>query len=234
MAIDANRKDRRSLRGKPWFGAMLLVFLFNIFMPLTAEADTETIFPSGVTSAGAWTATWADDLDNAEGTAASTTTLNDPFFVTMDDPTGITGSDTINSITVFYVAREPGGPESVVPGIRTEGVTTLESPEQGLTANYLLYSDLYTTDSAGGGLDLTDLNNLEVYIKSDRIGGDQSTLWEVDQIYVVVDFTPGQDVRNFAVTDFQTGNSLRLTWDNPSYSGFARLKIVRDPNGPPW
>jgi hypothetical protein len=131
MAIDANRKDRRSLRGKPWFGAMLLVFLFNIFMPLTAEADTETIFPSGVTSAGAWTATWADDLDNAEGTAASTTTLNDPFFVTMDDPTGITGSDTINSITVFYVAREPGGPESVVPGIRTEGVTTLEKSPIG-------------------------------------------------------------------------------------------------------
>ena len=164
-----------------------------------AGSSTLTLHPSGnASNPGGYsvTGTWAADLDSNDGdTSYASRCCTGPtvkFWVDMDDPTGLGGA-TINSITFHAYVRNTSSSHSADIGYMTDGATTVwkGSTVVASGASYtLLSSTSYTTDSAGGALDLADLNNLQIAV--DRIGTGPSAM-RVTEVYAVIDYTPASN-----------------------------------------
>jgi hypothetical protein len=160
-------------------------------------SQTLTIHPSGLASnPGSYSTTggaWADVLDsNDSNSTYASRCCTGPtvkFWVDMDDPVGLEDA-TINSITFHAYVRNTSTGHSVNIGYMTDDSTTVwigSTVVAADTSYTLLSSTSYTTDSAGGALDLADLNNLQIAV--DRIGTGPSEL-RVTEIYAVINYTP--------------------------------------------
>ncbi len=118
------------------------------------------------------------------------------FTVDMDDPAGLTGSETINSIKITIAARYLDGPwPGAVPyaGGITVSYKTGANQEQVISAttdisgeyNVLVSSDI-VADSDGGDWDIADLENLQIYLHRSVFGPPQI---RVTHISVEVDYS---------------------------------------------
>lgn len=108
------------------------------------------------------------------------------------DTNSIGGSDTINSITVYLVARMvttgrlmSGG---VSATIRENGTTTNGLANNLTTTSYVTKSQTWTTKpSSGTAFTQTDITNLEIGV---IISQSNANNVRCTQVYVVVDYTP--------------------------------------------
>jgi hypothetical protein len=165
--------------------------------------QTLILHPSDVVSTGGFSTTggsWSNILDSNDGDASYAYYGAGPggqiFYVNMDDPTGL-GSATINNITIYVYARYLAGPwPGAVPyagsiniGYKTGSTTVWKGSVSTDTsgAYNLIISSAYTTDSDGGSLSLSDINNLQIAVKRNTSGPMQLRATEV---YVKIDYTP--------------------------------------------
>lgn len=147
---------------------------------------TLILHPSDAVSSGGFATTggsWSNILDNNNGDTSYAYYGAGPggqiFYVNMDDPTGL-GSATINNITIYVYARYLDGPwpgavpyaGSVNIGYKTGAVTVWKGSVSTDTsgAYNLIISSAYTTDSDGGSLSLSDINNLQIAVKRETYG----------------------------------------------------------------
>lgn len=148
------------------------------------------LHPSGVASnpGGYWTVPnsdqWASYLDSNDGNStyvtSNTGSQGGIFSLDMNDPAGLSGT-TIQSITFHVYARYVSGWSPNPPayagvinvGYKT-GTSTVWKGDTSIdsSGNYnLVSSGTYTTDSDGGPLDLTDINNLQIAVQRRTSGG---------------------------------------------------------------
>jgi hypothetical protein len=143
--------------------------------------------------------TWATAMDSDDGDTSYVyrccTSPNQAFTVSMDDPAGLQGA-TIDSVTLHVMARYLNGPwpggvpyaAGVSIGYQT-GTATQWSGSVVLdtSGSYNQVSTLtFTTDSDGGALDLTDINNLQITVKRDTSG---PPLLRVTKVWAEVVYT---------------------------------------------
>ncbi|MDH5301220.1 MAG: cadherin-like beta sandwich domain-containing protein [Gammaproteobacteria bacterium] len=135
--------------------------------------------------------TWADAMDSNDGdTSYASRCCTGPtvkFWMDMDDATGLSNV-AINGVTVHAVVKNTSTTQDVNIGYMTDGVNTVWQGATSVTAGsyVLVSSSKFTTDSAGGTLDLADIDNLQIAV--DRIGTGPSAL-RVTEIYATVDYT---------------------------------------------
>lgn len=194
---------------------------YTVTVTRASANSTTTLHPSGVASnPGSYGVTggaWADVLDSNDGDTSYVerccTGPTVKFWVDMDDPSGLTGA-TIHSITFHAYVRNTSSSDDVNIGYMTDGATTVWEGATTLASSgsySLISSSAYTTDSAGGALDLTDLNNLQIAV--DRIGTGPSGL-RVTEVYADIEYTPSSDAD---LTDLiPSTNSLEQTFQSAS------------------
>ncbi|MEJ2201562.1 MAG: Ig-like domain-containing protein, partial [Desulfuromonadaceae bacterium] len=166
---------------------------------------TMTLTPSGKNAASSTAyvvvGAWETALDTNDGDTSYTqiccTAANSKLYMEMDDPAGLETA-TIQSIRFHAYARgilgtgphpEYGSSVPVQIGFKT-GTNTIWSSSSSTThtgadtAYDLISSGTYTTDSDGGTLDLTDLNNMQLVVNwtSGRL--------RVTQLYLEVTYLP--------------------------------------------
>jgi hypothetical protein len=144
-------------------------------------------------------ATWAGSLDSDDGDVSYVylccTSPGQSFTVALDDPAGLQGA-TITSVTIRVTARYLEGPwPNALPyaagldvGYQT-GSAVIWSGSQLTDAGggySLISTQTYTTDSDGGPLELSDINNLQVSIKRQIAG---SYLLRVTEIRAEVGYS---------------------------------------------
>ena len=171
----------------------------------TPTPQTITLHPSDIASNPGGYSTyggaWSVILDSNDGDTtyaySGTGAQGAIFYMDMDDPTGL-GSVTIQSLTFHVYARyvsgfsptPPPSPGVIDIGYKTgvrilcwKGDTSIDG-----SGNYnLVSSSTYTTDSDGGALDLTDINNLQISVKRRTSG---SCPLRVTEVYVKVTYLP--------------------------------------------
>ena len=108
------------------------------------------------------------------------------------DTNSIGGSDTINSITVYVVARMVTTGRLISGGvsatIRENGTTTNGVANNLTTTSYVTKSQTWTTKpSSGTAFTQTDITNLEIGV---IISQSNANNVRCTQVYVVVDYTP--------------------------------------------
>lgn len=206
------RRTHQYLRSYAWRTVHFATLLLSLLAFTTSSiADTLTIHPlSTASNAGAWTITTpATDLDANDGDAtAATKCCSGPtlkFYMDMDDPAGLAGA-TINSITTNAVVRcSAAGVLTTKVGYMTDGATTVWTGAAACgTAYATVTGGPYTLDSAGGALDLTDLNNIQVAV--DRVGTGPTNML-VTELYVTIDYTPAAGPTTTLATGTDPGNS---------------------------
>lgn len=167
---------------------------------------TVTLHPSGAASSGSYTANgggWADILDSNDGLTSYVniccTAMGAKFWVDLDDPVGL-DSATIQSLTFHVRAmyRNVGGgnPSGTIGnldiGYRTDGATAVWKGSTTTTYSDLTFelisSTTYTTDSTGGALDLTDINNLQIAASRLHSGGGYNL--HVTEVYAEITYLP--------------------------------------------
>ncbi|GAB4279317.1 MAG: hypothetical protein Kow0056_12330 [Coriobacteriia bacterium] len=137
--------------------------------------------------------TWSEalsDTDEPDGDSgyATANNRNVSLYLEMTNPSG--GSGTINSVTVYIRARNTTGNEEIGIGISdtvTDVDSTLTYYQPG--SSYTQYSQSFTTDSGGGAWDWTDIDNLQVHLRTAGNGGWSGEI-RVTEVYAVVDYTP--------------------------------------------
>jgi hypothetical protein len=173
------------------------------FTTASGGSATLILHPSGLASnpGGYWTVPIADQwdtyLDTNDGdilyVTSNTGSQGAEFFVNMDDP-GITG--TIQKLTFHVYARYVSGWSPSPPcssgniniGYKT-GIGTVWKGSTNISGcPYTLVSSAeYTTDSDGGPLSLTDINNLQIAVKRLTSG---SYPLRITEVYVEVTYSP--------------------------------------------
>lgn len=189
-----------TVRVDDYFGNSLTPPAWSFTTASAPLEQTVTLHPSGEASTGGFSTTggtWADVLDTNDGDASYAyfccSSPGQTFYVDMDDP-GLGGA-VIQSLTFHVYARyksSPGGgpyTADVNIGYRTGAATEWRGIYTTDTSgSYNLVSSItYTTDSDGGGLDLTDINNLQIAVQRNVSGSPQL---QVTEVYVDVVYFP--------------------------------------------
>ncbi len=168
-----------------------------------AGPQTMVLYPSDVASNNGFTTaggSWADILDNNDGDASYAHACCGPagqyFYVDLDDPTGLAGA-TIESITISVYARYlegqwPGAlpyAGNIDIGYRTgTNIIWTGNTVTDTSGNYnLIQSATFTSDSDGGTLDLTDIDNLQITVSRGAFGPPQV---RVTQVYAEIVYSP--------------------------------------------
>lgn len=180
--------------------SILILFLcttifFLAHKPAFSALESILINPSGVASSNGFSSAgggWADILDTNDGDGSYAHSCCGPgvqsFYVDMDDPAALQNA-TIENLSFYVYARYLNGPwPGGVPyvgyidvGYKT-GASTVWSGSTTTDpsgAYSLISSFTYSTDSDGGALDLTDINNLQIAVKRNTYGPPQLRVTEV-------------------------------------------------------
>ena len=158
---------------------------------------TETLRPNGAgdetfatPSAGANWECVDESSHDSDTSYVSTTSPGGVTDLYAKSSNSIGAGDTINSVTVYMVARITSSGR-LINGqannvIKENGVKTTATAKS-LTTSYVSYSTTYTTKPSNGtAWTKTDIDNLQIGV---RLAA-QSTTSRCTQVYVVVDYTP--------------------------------------------
>lgn len=110
------------------------------------------------------------------------------------DANSIGVSDTINSITVYIIARATAIGRLITANrvitIRENSVTTYDA-SVALTTSYATYSKTWNTKPSNGtSWTKTDIDNLEIGVRLVINNNGGSAAARCTQVYVIVDYTP--------------------------------------------
>lgn len=110
------------------------------------------------------------------------------------DANSIGVSDTINSITVYLIARATATGRLITANrvitIRENSVTTYDA-SGALTTSYVTYSKTWNTKPSNGtSWTKTDIDNLEIGVRLVINNNGGSAAARCTQVYVIVDYTP--------------------------------------------
>jgi len=175
--------------------ALIVLAFVGLSFSYTTFAGTISLHPSDLSVAGGFSANggdWSDALDTNDGDGSFATACCGPggptFYVHLDDPSGL-GNAAITGIDLYVYAKYLAGPWPggvPVPGNLNIGFKTGTSTIwQGLSvtdqsgAYNLIHSDIFTTDSDGGSLDLNDIFNLQVAVQRSTYGPPQLKVTEL-------------------------------------------------------
>ena len=143
-----------------------------------ASAATTTLYPSGANarSSANWTfvgaAATALDTNDTDTSYATVAAGNRNLYMDIDDP--VVSSGTINSVTVYVLARNTTGNEQVTLGLSDGTTDLLDTVNDQPGATYTQYSYSSTTRPAGGAWTWSDITNLQGIARS-RSNGTAST-----------------------------------------------------------
>jgi hypothetical protein len=184
----------------------LVLFVLTLCPLLNHAAlcDSITLRPSGIAVSGGFSTFgggWQDILDSADAdTSYAYYCCSSPgqiFYLDMDDPGGDLAEATIDSIIFHVLARYVDGPwplpvpveANVNAGFKTGANTTWRGNAiTDLSGNYNLISSVfYTTDSDGGPLDISDIDDLQIALQRNVAG---STQLRVTEVYAEIEYTP--------------------------------------------
>ncbi|MDH4139358.1 MAG: hypothetical protein OEV43_02180, partial [Coriobacteriia bacterium] len=169
-------------------GVVAVTLLAVWLMP--AVAAQETLHPSGAgTTYNQWTVTssWATDLDaSGDSLIGSENTDAQAQALHMDDPT-FDPSATINSVTVYAMARTTGNDDfglGIYDGTNAPVYTT-----HNVSGTFAQWSSgPYATNPwTSSPWTYADIQGLQVYMVEVKAGGQDSV--EVDEVWIVVDYT---------------------------------------------
>ena len=194
-----------------FFVAFLL--LTQILRPIQASPDLETLDPDGDTIPQEWDLTgasihWEALSDSSDSSYVYTGIQGEYDFVTLED-TGLSGGETINSITLWFRLYASGSKarEKIQICYKTDG-TVYESSPVSVTRDQ--WSDYSITwfDNGGSAWTITDLNKLKPGIFSDTLGSGEEL--RASKCWVVVDYdewtgpspAPGVDTEILYVNSF--------------------------------
>ncbi len=188
ITVTLNVRDR--------FGNSLVPPAWSFKAASTASPRTLILHPSGLSSnPGEWAVAgdWGTALDANDGNLAAKGSGpgNNIFYVDMDDPTGLSSSAAILGIRINVLARyiEPWPPNPTVSGGVEIGYQTgtqsvwKGSTSTGTSGYTLILSSIYTKNSDGGALDLTDIYNLKLSA-SRLVSG--SSICYIEEVYAEV------------------------------------------------
>jgi len=166
----------------------------SLFYSYTAFGETISLHPSDVAITGSFIpsgGTWSSVLDTNDGDYSYAAACCGPggsnFYVNLDDPSGMNNA-AITGIDLYVSAKYLDGPwPGGVPysgyvniGFKT-GTNTIWNgatlTDQSGAYN-IIHSNLFTTDSDGGALDLTDITNLQIAIQRNTYGPPQLRITE--------------------------------------------------------
>ncbi len=151
-----------------------------------AVSQIITLHPSGVVTTGGFSITggaWADVLDSNDGLTSYASKCGGPgyplnqdshFIVDMDD-SGL-AAVTIQSIEIGVRTkyRTSCGPSSDTSGLMDicykTGASTICTEDVSVINDFSLYTSTHTTDSDGGDLDVTDIDNLQIDVRRKNAG----------------------------------------------------------------
>lgn len=116
------------------------------------------------------------------------------LYTIKEDANSIGVSDTINSITVYLIARATATGRLIIANrvitIRENSVTTYDA-SVALTTSYATYSKTWNTKPSNGtSWTKTDIDNLEIGVRLVINNNGGSAAARCTQVYVIVDYTP--------------------------------------------
>jgi len=188
MQTNGNAKKRISMthtRVRPLACAakVTLLLLLGLGLALPAFADTVTIRPDSLISAGGWTLGVGDVNDNSDATYATIPGVLSTFTVSMANNAVYSGA-TINSATLWVRAEAFGSnpAEKITFGTSqpTVSVSAATNVSRGAVNDYSFVPAGISTSG--------DVDAMEVDVTTDTMGGSDSM--RVYDVWVVVDYTP--------------------------------------------
>jgi len=177
----------------------LVAIIFTAFIGLSYSyssiGGTISLHPSDIATTGGFSPSggaWSDILDTNDGNSSFAKLCCGPggsaFYVHLDDPSGV-GSNAITGIDVYVYAKYLDGqwPNAtpIAGNINIGFKTGTSTIWQGTTATdqsgayNLIQSNMFTTDSDGGSLDLNDIINLQIAVQRNTYGPPQLRVTEV-------------------------------------------------------
>ena len=177
------------------FTALIFTALIGLSYSYSSIGATISLHPSDIATSGGFATNggaWSNVLDTNDGNSSFAALCcgagGSAFYVHLDDPSGV-GSNAITGIDLYVYAKYLDGqwPNAApVPGNINIGFKTGTSTIwQGITATdqsgayNLIQSNMFTTDSDGGSLDLNDIINLQIAVKRNTSGPEQIRITEV-------------------------------------------------------
>ena len=174
--------------------------------------STETLRPNAAGDSTQFTpypntgeANWEDvDEETADNDTTYVYNSTTPAKTDVYNLTPHTGSGTINSVTVYAVAKKTGGTgNNITIVIRTGGTNyNGATGAQSLTTSYATYSDSWATNpKSGNPWSWDDIDALQAGCTLSYKIGYQN---RCTQVYVVVDYTPPPAVKpRYGFVNFQ-------------------------------
>lgn len=165
-----------------------------LYLSPTASADTATLNPNAAGNYGQWT--WIGEAadytcwqsDDADTTYATTGTRNRNHSVNLDDVSLV---GTVNSVTVYAKARQTTGDEFIQLLLRTYATDYLSASTGVVPTTYAVYSNTWASNpNSGAPWTWSEINALDVGVRSIRNGGTWTGELRVTKVWVVVDYTP--------------------------------------------
>lgn len=179
----------------------VIVLLLSTLVARTAFADTVTLVPDGVVTAGTWTGVTAGNLSDGaggagagDGTFATITGAVSTFTLTMSNDAAYTGT-TINSVTVYVraTATGSGGGERITfgTGQPTSSISGATTVGRGAANNYSFAPTGVSTDA--------DVDALEIDVATSTLGGGE--VMDIHEVWVVVNYTPAVGLNELNACD---------------------------------
>ena len=171
---------------------------------LLAEAATQTIYPSGISSTVGWVTSpsadqWGTYLDGNDTTnIAYSSAANDVFLVDMDSPG--TSQGTVSSVEVVVMARgnTTSGMDDISVAVNgtgylyINGVANSSATVGRSNAAYAAFSSgaLTTNPATGSAWTWTDITNMTAGAKHINVDGTFTRI-NVTQVYAIVTYANG-------------------------------------------
>jgi len=197
-----------------------------------AGGGSLTLHPSGAAtgdnvSYSGGTAATALDTNDGDSSYGSASGSSNDFYLEIDD-TSQTGS--IDSVQVFALARDTSGMGAAdfTIGVKTNGSSDFSSGKSTGGSYSTFSGTLYNNNpQSGAAWTWTEINDLVTIVDHT-----DSTALRVTELYVVVNYTPGDGTAPDAVSDLATGtltsSSVQLNWTAPGDDGSTGSASVYD------
>ncbi len=182
----------------------LAVFIFGLFLALPTHAATTTLLPTGVGNYDQWSLGAGSNKTSAVTSSDSDTSYiyetengDDQTFIVTN--AGLPAGTTINSVTLYAVARESSGEPKIKLRMEKAVGDSSDGSDFHLDDSYDTYSRTRTTNPfTGSAWTLAEVNAWTVRFGVDK--DNESGTVRVTKIYVVVDYTLPADTTAPTVT----------------------------------
>jgi hypothetical protein len=209
--VMVRERETCGMKTKLGFLALVTLVLAAIFVfPTSALALQETLYPDGAGSTSGWTwsggsTNWSNfsdhDPHDGDTTHAYAGAKNLVQTVSVEDTS--VGVGGINYLRVYANCKIDAGGDENVGMVARESATDNASAGQAMSESYALhFAQWDTRPVAGGAWTWTDINALEIGVKTIGTSGWGSSINEYcTNVYAVVDYTPEIDTLSVSINN---------------------------------